>query len=240
VSKGNSPLHIIAVDCCEHILAKLKKVADIRLTTIEGKDVERVKHNAEIRLIIIGIAEYPIRRLFVSQLRRGYPNLPILILRREEIDELGQDHIRGEFVLSDRCDENDFALVQMLQKILPIPFCEHIESGKNYNIVREVTRVIVENYADPNLDLDNVAKKLSVSPARLSRILNRQVGISFRQLLRNTRIDEAKRMLASGRFSVKEIAARVGFSNSHYFSRSFKEMTGQSASEYKARCGFLV
>ena len=43
-----------------------------------------------------------------------------------------------------------------------------------------------------------------------------------------TRIEEAKRMLASRHYSVKEVAERVGFSDCHYFSRSFKELTGQS------------
>ena len=42
-------------------------------------------------------------------------------------------------------------------------------------------------------------------------------------------------MLASRRYSVKEVAARVGFSDSHYFSRSFKEITGLSASEYQSQ-----
>jgi len=34
---------------------------------------------------------------------------------------------------------------------------------------------------------------------------------------------------------VKEVAVKVGFADSHYFSRTFKELTGQSASEYRSR-----
>ena len=41
-------------------------------------------------------------------------------------------------------------------------------------------------------------------------------------------------MLTSRRYSVKEVAARVGFSDSHYFSRSFKELVGLSATEYRS------
>jgi two-component system response regulator YesN len=98
-----------------------------------------------------------------------------------------------------------------------------------------VVKVISEKFADPSLDLLVVARELPMSATQLSRILNQQVGISFRQLLRQTRIEEAKRMLASREYSVKEVAARVGFSDSHYFSRSFKELTGISASEYRAQ-----
>lgn len=91
----------------------------------------------------------------------------------------------------------------------------------------------------PDLDLARVARELPISPAYLSRILNQQVGVSFRQLLRNTRIEEAKRMLASQQYSVKEIAAKVGFSDSHYFSRSFKEQTGFSATDYRSQDGIF-
>jgi AraC-like DNA-binding protein len=42
-------------------------------------------------------------------------------------------------------------------------------------------------------------------------------------------------MLTSRGLSVKEIALRVGFSDSHYFSRIFKEETGLRATEFRAR-----
>lgn len=71
------------------------------------------------------------------------------------------------------------------------------------------------------------------SAAQLSRVLNQQVGVSFRQLLREKRIEEAKHLLSAGHYSVKEVACRVGFVDSHYFSRTFKALTGQSASEYR-------
>lgn len=61
------------------------------------------------------------------------------------------------------------------------------------------------------------------------------MGVSFRQLLRRARIEEAKSMLVSGRYSVKEVASQVGFSDSHYFSRSFKELTALSASHYRSK-----
>jgi AraC-like DNA-binding protein len=151
-----------------------------------------------------------------------------------------QEAIRGEFILSDYDSQTrDLEIVGSLRNVLPLKPCVHIHKGINYDTVREVIRVIAEKYANPDLDLARVAQELPMSPAHLSRILNQQVGVSFRQLLRHTRIEEAKRMLASQQYSVKEIAARVGFSDSHYFSRSFKELTGLSASEYRTQDGIF-
>jgi AraC-like DNA-binding protein len=229
--------HIMAVDCCEHILSVLNQLSSLRVTSIDSKHEARINVlEEEIHLIVIGVSRYPVRRLFISQLRRIYPDVPILILRREESTQPGvEDRIRGEFILSDKSHLDDFGIVQSLRAVLPLKPCEHMHRGENYETVREVVRVIAEKYSDPDLDLARVAKELPMSPVHLSKILNQQVGVSFRKLLRQVRIEEAKRMLASRRYSVKQVASQVGFSDTHYFSRSFRELTGLSASEFRAR-----
>lgn len=207
---------------------------EIRLTKASAEDgVSAVPKPERVNLIVIGIAQFPVRRLFISNLRRIYPRVPLLILRRvEDCPGSGSECVRGEFLLSDEGDADDLSAVNALRKIFPLKSCTHMRRGGAYDTVREVVRVIGEHYQNPDLDLNRVAEEIPITPGRLSRILNQQVGISFRQLLRQTRIEEAKRMLASRRYSVKEVAARVGFVDSHYFSRSFKEMTGVNASEY--------
>lgn len=226
----------MAIDCCEHVLATLGNVPSTILTSVLSKDRSRYTHSTPVDLIVIGISRYPVRRLFLSQMRRVYPQTPVLILRRSDDNQNMDDLIRGEFVLSESAgDKQDLEIVKALRKVLPMEPCLHVHKGHNYETVKEVMRVISEHYSNPELDLTVVARELPMSTSQLSRILNQQVGISFRQLLRQTRIEEAKRMLASREFSVKEVAARVGFSDSHYFSRSFKELTGVSASEYRAQ-----
>lgn len=224
----------MAIDCCEHTLEALEGVPAVRLTPVASKERQRA-HSAhhDVDLIVIGIAQYPVRRLFISQLRRVYPDVPLMILRRAE-NELGlKAMIRGEFILSQQpSNKSDLEMVRSLRKVLPLPLCEHVNQTHNYDTVRDVMRVLAENYSDPELDISRVARELTMPRPVLSKILNQQVGISFRQLLTTTRIEEAKRLLASRQYSVKEVAARVGFSDSHYFSRAFKKLTGLSASEY--------
>lgn len=231
----------MAIDCCEHALETLANVQSSKLTSVASTE-RSSSHVSEhdVDLIVIGVSCYPVRRLFVSQLRQVYPRVPMLILRRSESDRGLEESVRGEFILSEKPgDKADLEIVRSLRRVLPIQPCVHVHKGDHYETVREVIRVIYENYSNPDLDLTRVARELPMPPAHLSRILNRKVGVSFRQLLKNTRIEEAKRMLASRKYSVKEVAARVGFSDSHYFSRSFKELTGQTASEYRAQDGIF-
>jgi AraC-like DNA-binding protein len=240
MTKTGAALRIMAVDCCEHMRAELENVPTSQLIAVASKDEARISKQDKIDLIVIGIARYPVRRLYISQLRRVYPDVPVLILRREDVlpGEL-EECVRGEFILSSQDLGNDYKMVRALRKVLPLAPCAHVHKASNYDTVREVLRVIAEKYPHPELTLGQVAKALAISPKRLSHILNRQVGVSFRQLLRDMRIEEAKRMLNSYRYSVKEVAARVGFSDSHYFSRSFKELTGLSASEYRSHTAIL-
>jgi AraC-like DNA-binding protein len=236
MTKTEAALRIMAVDCCEHTLSALGGVPASRLIPIQSDNKASLTEPGAISLIAIGTAQYPVRRPYISELRRIYPNTPVLILRREETISGNLDEcIRGEFILSDQNNDHDHEIVQAMRQIMPIATCPHMHRGHNYNTVREVLRVLAAKYHNPALDLDQVARELPISPKRLSRILNQQVGISFRQLLRDMRIEEAKRILTSRQFTVKEVAARVGFSDSHYFSRSFRESTGMKAGEYQAR-----
>jgi len=229
-------LNIVAIDCCEHITAIIRSSKCARLTSVDSRgNGDIINRNDAIDFIVIGAPNYPVRRPFISQIREAYTDVPILILRRVDVKNSDEEIIRGEFVLSDQCYKNDLELVSAVRKVLPLKPCEHTHKEFNFDTVRNVMRIIADNYADPALDLEKVAKSLPISPAQLSHILNQEVGVSFRHLLRHTRIEEAKRLLASHRYSVKEVAVKVGFADSHYFSRTFKELTGQSASEFRSK-----
>lgn len=225
--------NIMAVDCCEHTLVALGSVRNARIIPVRSVNQARIVKDKSIDLIVIGLAQFPLRRLFRSELRDVYADVPVLILRQESVKPGDtEDRIRGEFILSDRRHGDDLQIVDRTREILPLSACKHTRRSEHYDLVQEVIRVILESYSNPTLDLNQVAREIGISPKRLSRVLNQEVGMSFRQLLRNTRVEEAKRMLTSGQYSVKEVAARAGFSDSHYFSRSFRELTGQSASEF--------
>ncbi|MCM3900085.1 MAG: hypothetical protein ND866_00105, partial [Pyrinomonadaceae bacterium] len=173
MTKTEVALRIMAVDCCEHTLSALRGVPSAHLIPVRSGDKQSLNEADAINLIVIGIAQLPVRRLYLSELRRIYPKTPVLILRRETIcpGDLNEC-IRGEFILSDQSNNSDHEIVHALCEILPIATCPHLHREHNYNTLREVLRVLAEKYTDPGLDLDQVARELPMSPKRLSRILN--------------------------------------------------------------------
>ncbi|MCL7748783.1 helix-turn-helix domain-containing protein [Halalkalibacter alkaliphilus] len=92
---------------------------------------------------------------------------------------------------------------------------------------------IEKHYMDPNLTLESVAEAVGRSTAYYSHLLMKKQGISFRQLLANKRMNEAKRLLQASQLTIKEISHQVGFRNPSYFTRLFKEMTSLAPRDYR-------
>src|SRR5215471_7151900 len=79
------PLRIMAIDCCEHTLAVLQNVHGAHVLALAPTPPSQPDADGGVDLIVIGIAKHPVRRFFISELRRVYSELPILVLRREQI-----------------------------------------------------------------------------------------------------------------------------------------------------------
>lgn len=94
---------------------------------------------------------------------------------------------------------------------------------------------IRKHYANPDLALQTVCSALAVSKSYLSPIFKSHAGKTFVEYLTETRMHEAETLLSRTDFKVYEIAERVGFRDSHYFSLTFRKQTGLSPSEYRER-----
>jgi AraC-like DNA-binding protein len=79
------------------------------------------------------------------------------------------------------------------------------------------------------------ASRLGVTPKRLNEILRQRFGSTLTQLLHDRLVLEAKREIAYGRKSMKEISFELGFSDQAYFSRFFKARTGMTPESFRHR-----
>jgi len=79
------------------------------------------------------------------------------------------------------------------------------------------------------------ASLLGITPKRLNEILCEKFGLTLTRILHTRLILEAKREIAYGRKSFKEISFELGFSDQAYFSRFFKVQTGLMPVEFRSR-----
>ncbi len=107
----------------------------------------------------------------------------------------------------------------------------HEDVASNF-IVRNAMNYIEEHYSEKIL-LSDVADKIYVSQWHLSKLLNKETGQSFSEILNGIRIKKAKELMKDPSLRIGDIAEEVGFQDVAHFSRTFKKLTGVSAGEYR-------
>ena len=90
------------------------------------------------------------------------------------------------------------------------------------------------HYAEP-LDLDLLAGTANVSKYHFARCFARTYGEAPMRYLTRRRIERAQDLLRSANLSVTEVCMLVGFSSLGSFSSRFRELVGESPTEYRDR-----
>lgn len=98
--------------------------------------------------------------------------------------------------------------------------------------VRRVKSMIHEFY-NTGITLDEIATKLHITPEYLGTQFHKEMGITFSTYLKNYRIGKAKELLCGTSLKLYEIAERVGYADPKYFSKVFRESTGQLPADYR-------
>jgi AraC-like DNA-binding protein len=95
--------------------------------------------------------------------------------------------------------------------------------------------IVDRKYPEASLTVGAVAKAIGISTQHVCRVLKRERGLTFAELLRDVRLREARRLLRESSCSMKEIAFRVGFRRPSQFTRAFSDTCGVSPSKYRTQ-----
>jgi two-component system response regulator YesN len=155
-------------------------------------------------------------------------------LKAAEMEENRIYSFRNQ-MLTDIADAKSLGKVMELLKDYSYRIGCEIEMQKNIGGKKQAMLAmdyIEKNYADPDLNLNSVCSYLSISTSRFSTIFKNITGETFMEVLIRIRMQKAKELLENTDLKNYEIAEKVGFSDPHYFSISFKKMTGKTPSEY--------
>ncbi|AZQ63995.1 helix-turn-helix domain-containing protein [Flammeovirga pectinis] len=79
------------------------------------------------------------------------------------------------------------------------------------------------------------AKKLNISPKHLNRIIKELIGKTSSELITERVILEAKRLLIHSKQNFNEIAYTLGYEDYSYFSRIFKNKSGDNPSVFQEK-----
>jgi AraC-like DNA-binding protein len=111
--------------------------------------------------------------------------------------------------------------------------------GSNRTIVEKVADVLTKYFNSNELNKNGLpsvtylAEKVNLSPNYLSDLLKKETGMNAKDTIHYYLIEEAKRILLGTNKSISEIAYELGFEYPQYFSKLFKQKTGNTPQEFR-------
>ena len=180
-----------------------------------------------------------ISRALKSRMFRAYVVLNIRFTTIAYVESLGaskEEYMEkiGDYAqeMNIEPDEVPAYFVNMLQAAFDIR--EQESNSQNKKLISRALAYIDENYMHDSLSLNTVAAEAEVSANYLSAVFSQNMKKTFVEYVTEKRMEKAKKLLKSTALSSGEIAAQVGYKDSHYFSFVFKKTQGMSPREYRA------
>lgn len=144
----------------------------------------------------------------------------------------------------DACDEEkpgfEFAvrtalsdlLVQISLRLGTRPALRTPSEVRSEERVKAMMQYVHENYAQ-HLTLETICHHAALSPSECLRCFRSTIGTTPMHYVREYRLTQAAALLRDTDLPAREIAARCGFSDAGYFSKSFRAWSGASPSDYR-------
>ena len=97
----------------------------------------------------------------------------------------------------------------------------------------DIRMYMVENYR--SVTLASTARHFHYSESYLSRLISRQLGMSFSQLLQTIRLEKSCELLINSDIKITELCEHVGYDNESYYIQLFRKVYGITPLQYRKR-----
>lgn len=105
--------------------------------------------------------------------------------------------------------------------------------SKKKTQIQAIVDYLNYHFNESDLKVENIASHNGFHPRYFAKIFFEIYGVSPKKYLTTLRMEKARELLLSSRYSVNQISQMTGYSDIFYFSKAFKKEYGLSPSEYK-------
>jgi AraC family transcriptional regulator len=84
----------------------------------------------------------------------------------------------------------------------------------------------LQAHLEQEISLEALAQAVHLSPSHLRRLFKQTTGVAPHQYLIQLRVQRAKQLLQTRQFSIRDVAAQVGFADQSHLNRHFKRVFG--------------
>lgn len=211
-------------------------ISDNQIVIIYPRQIERVdlKGKEGFLFAVNNDVFFEINQKINSDYLNGYFSNVFISLDKRRTVTL--NHIQS-LIIEEYNDQNRSVLMESyLQSFLfhIASFNENKILSNNRNVVLFVEFVkLTDNNFIRNRDVVFYAKELNISEKKLNEVCKALSGKTTKQFIQERLILEIKKEIKLGTKNLKEIAFELGFNESAYLTRFFKQQTSISPSEFK-------
>ena len=194
------------LDLCMHVNRIYPKC---KVVILSGhRDFEYAK-----AAISLGVCEYLLKPVDMRELSG------LLIRLKENLDKEKVNLI----------EQKDFTPVNTNCTVIK----DNGKTGARYSLAIQNTIKYIRLHYSEKLTLHDIAENVYLSEGYLCAQFSKEVGKSFLEFLNEVRIEEAKALLKKAELKVYQIAEKVGYVNTKYFTDVFKKYTGLTPLKFK-------
>lgn len=127
-----------------------------------------------------------------------------------------------------RCYLECLLIMLMRKKSVQVP---SVKAQNDAELTIHIKRILNKNLYS-NITLDELSRELFFSKTYLGEKFKADTGQSIIAYYNNLKIDEAKRLISTGQYSLTQISGKLGFGSAQYFTRLFKKIVHATPSEW--------
>lgn len=127
---------------------------------------------------------------------------------------------------------------QTTMGILFMMLANHTDKLAQYNtdvyqdvFAPEILKYVEEEYKTATLE--ELAAEMNVALSTMSKIVKKSTGMTFKELLKQQRLLRATNLLEHTKLPITDIIEMVGYDNTSYFHRIFREAYQMSPKQYR-------
>lgn len=147
----------------------------------------------------------------------------------EKFYELEKEFTAKKLYYSNRCSAIVTDILAGAMRLIKIP-----EECKSSAIAEEILTYVRDNYRS-NISNINLGRHFNYHPNYINKLISEHTGMSLHKYIMVYRINTAISLLQSTNHTISKIAEMVGIPDIKHFSKSFKNITGNTPSHYKRK-----
>lgn len=166
------------------------------------------------------------RSFNMEPLDQGYYELINEIMQEDPVSPLPELRLQNRIQL---LMERFFTRIHSRVSLADVQ--SNIKHEDIYTVLR-IEKLLVENFKDKPRSIEELSRKATMSSTKLKKIFKSIFGVPIYEYYQQKRMQQAGELLITGRYSVKQVAEKVGYSNMGNFKTAFKKHMKQEPSTF--------